>query len=65
MTDKVEGETQGEALGSTIQTCEEAASADWWGRRGVRGCVSGQKGEEAAGTETSLKRFDNEERRAV
>lgn len=29
----MEGETQDEALGSTTQTCEEAASADQGGKR--------------------------------
>lgn len=29
----MEGETQDEALGSTTQTREEAASADQWGKR--------------------------------
>ena len=55
----MEGETQDEALGSTTQTCEEAASADR-GEERVRGL-----GEEAAGIETSRKRFGDQERRAA
>ena len=57
------GETQDETLGSAAQTWEEAASSDSWGKGGIGGQVYGPEGKGTAGAETSLKRFDDEERR--